>query len=104
MIGDAAGEAVELDLEAVRIAGLRQQRLRLARVVRVGLDARVVSQRPLVHDGRQASTVAEVESLEDGVDVHCVVQRLAHLDVVEGRLAHVDRHVEDAGRRDGLDH
>ena len=48
--------------------------------------------------------MTEIEGLEDGVDVHRVVQRLAHLDVVEGRLAHVDRHVEDARRGDRLDH
>src|SRR6185369_5064664 len=48
VVGNAAGEAVELGLEAVREAGLGKQRLRLARIERVGLNARVVSQRSLV--------------------------------------------------------
>src|SRR5262250_250486 len=64
MVGDAAGEAVELGLEAVGEARLSQEGLGPVRIVRIRLDARVVAERALVHYGRQPRAVAEVERPE----------------------------------------
>ena len=77
-------QAVELDVEALRIAGLGEERPGLLGIVRqtgVELCRPADAFRPDQHAGGHAEAVG---CLEDAPDIHPLVDRLAHAPVSEG--------------------
>lgn len=85
----------EIGLEAVRISGLGEQRLRLVRVEGVVLDRGVVGPERRRDRVDRGDTGAEVDRVHDRLFVDRHVEGLADALVVERLLLHVERQVAD---------
>ena len=89
-IEERLADEVVLDREAVRMAGLGQELLGQLRVVLGELHRDVAEVAGRDAARRHPRQAAGVHGLLDGLAVDGVHERLAHADVVEGRLGHVD--------------
>ena len=92
--------ALDLDVHAVREAGLGQELLGPRRIVRIRLDLRVEAEVRVRDAAADGNREALVELLDDLVLVDGVVQRLAELDVRQGALLRIDQvHRHEIGQR-----
>ena len=102
VVDHGARARVDGEVDAAAIAGLGQEGLGLAWIVRVGLEGPVVAEVGVRHAPAEGLAHPRVEILDDGRDVEGVMHGLAHPLVREGGLSRVHRedHVARGLHRD----
>ena len=94
----AAVRRVQRRLEAIRETRFGEQLLGLVRIVRIRLEVRIVAEHARLGGRGQAGASAAEHELDDLVDIDRVVQRLAHLQIVERRHVEVEHDRDDGSR------
>jgi hypothetical protein len=84
------GRRVEDDLEAVRVAGFREELPGFGRVRRIALDGGVIAEHLRGERAVEAPAIAFEHRLDDGIDVGGVVEGLAHAHVRQRLLQSIE--------------
>src|SRR4029078_4621842 len=86
---DRRDRCPELDVDSVRMTGVREKRLGLFGVVGVRTSGAVIPCECGMHDTGGARSASADQALDDAIDVDRVVDRLSHTNIREGAAAPV---------------